>query len=289
MFDRISFVVGEAMIALRRHSFMAFSAVTTVAIALYLLGGLGFAYIKAISFAHSIPGKFEMRVNLRDGINYRDIKETAASIRALPGVATVTWIPRGPAWQAYRMQYPERTEGIDNPFMDAFKVTLNDLAKADAVAGQIRSMPAVRPTDDGVRYMKKEQELVQGWIDLLAWLSWVGVLLLFISGILIFNTIRLAIISRAIEIRIMSLVGASRLTMAVPFLIEGFVQGLLGGVLAGLLVWASYHFIGSYLHQSWGTVWPDFPAAPTVAFLATVGAAFGAACSLLALRVRQAR
>lgn len=285
MFDRLAFVFGEAMIALRRNGFMTFSAITTVAIALYLLGGLGLIYLKATDYAKTIPGKFDTRVFLKDGTDKATIKETAKVIRQIPGVSSVTWIPRTLAWEKERREHPELTAGIDNPYPDSYKVTLNDLEKSDSVDDAIRALPAV--AEDGVQKLGREEQLIEQILKLLGWLSSAGALLLISAGILIFNTIRLAILSRRIEIRIMQLVGASRLTVAVPFFIEGLVQGLIGGLIAAAFVWASYSTIGLRLHQSFEDLaWAPFPASTMFLVMAVVGSIFGAFCSLLAIRVR---
>lgn len=285
MLDRISFLVGEALTGLRRNGYMTFSAITTVAISLYLLGGLGFAYLKASAYTKSIPSKFEIRVFFKDGTDLKSISECARQIRSMPGVAVVNLVPKAKAWAKYRSEHPDLTRGIDNPFPDALKVTLMDLSRGDELEQSIRSLTAVAP--DGIQRLAAEQRLVEQLIKILGWLSSAGVLLLGIAGILIFNTIKMAILSRRIEIRIMQLVGASRFTMGFPFLLEGLFQGLIGGILAAGFVWATYGTIGYRLHQSLDVTWPRFPTGPVIVTLATSGGVFGAACSVLALRFRR--
>ena len=85
MLDRFEFLVGEAMVALRRNGLMTFAAISTIAVSLFLLGGLGYAYLRIEEFARTLPSKFEMRVFLREGTNYAQITETATAIRQMPG------------------------------------------------------------------------------------------------------------------------------------------------------------------------------------------------------------
>jgi len=288
MFDRIMFVIGEALIALRRNGSMTVSAISTVAIALYLMGGLGFAYRKAVDYADTLPGRFETRVFLKDGVKTKSISDTATKIRAIPGVAGVSWIPKDKAWAKFKQDNPKLTQGmdIDNPFMDSFKVTLKDLNLSHDVERQIAQISTVRP-EDGVQSLGPQQDLIEQLvIKPLGWLSYAGALLLLISGILIFNTIRLAIISRRTEIRIMQLVGASRLTMGIPFLIEGILQGVVGGVLAGAFVWLSYQTLQSQIRLAFAPNWAPFPGTYMITVLGGIGAAFGALCSMLALQWR---
>lgn len=293
MIDRISFVFGEAIQNLRRHGFMTFSAVATVAISLYLVGGLGYTYLRAMDYARSIPGRFEMYILLREGTPSTAIQQTASAIRAIPSVKTVSWIPRDKAWALKQKEQPELTEGLDNPLPDAFKVTLSDLSRGDEVADQIRALPAVEP-QEGVQYLADEQRVVQGILRFLQWLGSLGALLFIIAGILIYNTIRLAAISRRVEVRIMRLVGASRATVLIPFLLEGAMEGAVGGLLSALFVRGSYviltrEFGQTYATQGIGTTvaqaGADFPLLQAFWILPGLGIVYGLACSLLALRL----
>jgi cell division transport system permease protein len=299
VFDRIAFVIGEAFQNLRRHGFMTFSAITVVAISLTIIGGLGYAYKSAQDFARTVPGRFDMYVLLRDGTTVPQITETAKVIREIPGVATVSWIPRDKAWERQRQLHPKETEGIENPLPHAYKVVLNDLGRGDAVADAIRQLPAVE-SEDGIRYMSDEQRMVQRGLRFLQWIGWLGLLLFVIAGILIYNTIRLAAMSRRTEVRIMRLVGASRATVAIPFLLEGFVEGALGGFLSAMFVWGGVRVLSAEFNSS-STVpevaslvnpaattpsSPTFPLGAVVVGLTLLGAAYGLVCSLVALRLR---
>src|SRR5580658_6042832 len=114
LFDRIGFLIGEAMIAMRRNLTMTFAAVITAAVALYLIGGLAYVYLRMSEYANSLTGRFEMRVILRDGATPDAISATANTIRQLDGVSGVYWIPRDTAWKADQSKYPELTEGVEN-------------------------------------------------------------------------------------------------------------------------------------------------------------------------------
>jgi cell division transport system permease protein len=212
-------------------------------------------------------------------------------------VATVNWIPRDKAWARLKQQQPQMTEGIDNPLPDAFKVTLSTLERTDEIAEEIRQLPAVNP-GDGVKYMSVEQNVVQGWIRFIQWLGSIGLLLFIIAGILIYNTIRLAAIARRTEVRIMRLVGASRATVAIPFLLEGLLQGAVGGALSAMFVWGGWRILTDTLAKTKNVTElqavvnpeagssPAFPLMLIVWGLTGLGAVYGVICSLIALRIR---
>jgi cell division transport system permease protein len=285
MIDRVAFVFGEALSAFRRNGFMTFSAISTACVALYLLGGTAYLLYRADQYARSIPGRFEIRVFLRDGVNQGEIRDVARTLRSMPGVASAHWMPRDKVWALMQKENPEETQGIENPLPDAFKVVLSDLKLSDSVVAAIGEIPAVEP-NGGIRYLREEQEMIDQGMQALRWLGGVvGGLMLVTAGILIFNTIRLTVISRRREIRIMELVGASPWTIRTPFLIEGLLQGAVGGLLASGLLLGSHLVIVQRLATLGLSERETFPVNSAALILGVAGALYGLVCSRLALLV----
>lgn len=286
MLDRIQFMLAEGFLAFRRNGWMTFAAITTVAVTLFLIGGLAYAHSQLRDYASKMTGMFEMRATVVDGTPVAQISRIASEIRGIQGVKSANWIPRDKAWQKFLQEHPENREyiEIENPFPDAFKVTLTDTKLADEVVGQIKGIKGIKA--DEVKYLNEVSDLIT---DVQAIVSWIGIvaggILLLTSGLLIYNAIRLTVISRRLEIRIMQLVGASFLTVRVPFYIEGIVQGAIGGSISVFVIFACQRVI----------VWkmPDFfsevsiPAFPWLKFFVTLpalGAAYGLLCSIVAVR-----
>lgn len=283
--NRLQFLFGEAWASLTRHKGMTFATITTSAVALFLVGGLGYAYWRIDGYARSLPSRFEMRVFLRDGSSFEQIRETATAIRAIEGVDSAVHIPKETAWQRFKGDLREAMpEDLGNPLPDAFKVTLKDLERSGSVAAAIQRLPAVAPK--GVNYLSEEHELISDILRLLGWLG-LGLFgtLVPTAGILIYIAIRLALHARRREIRIMSLVGATRGTILIPFLIEGTVQGAIGGALATPALYAVYRLFVSAVERLTEAADPSpFPLWPTLALLLVTGGAFGFVCSLVAAR-----
>lgn len=284
MRDRIQFLLSEALIALRRNGLMTFAAISTSAVALFLLGGLGYVYLRVSTFATGVSGRFEMRVWLRDTAAKDDVTKIAKQIRAIPGVKEARWIPKEIEWKKQKLENPDATEGLENPFPHSYKVILVNLSDAGQVAAKIQAIPLVEK--NGVRYLKDEQEFMDQMLRLLRWLGGgLGALLLVTAGILIYNAIRLTILARRREIRIMELVGASHFTVRMPFVIEGMVQGAVGGAFASLLILAAQAAVEQQMRSLLATAaLPKFPLWTAMFVLSVLGASFGAVCSALALR-----
>jgi len=77
-----------------------------------------------------------------------------------------------------------------------------------------------------------------------------GVAFATVAVIIIGATIRMTVLARAKEITIMRLVGATDMFIRLPFLIDGLVKGVLGGLLALLFVWIANRVVNEYFIQT---------------------------------------
>lgn len=284
LFDRMEFLLSEAWTALRRNTWMTFAAISTSAVALFLLGGIGLAYLGISRYAASLPGKFEMRVAIRDGVTPLQLTEVERKLKAVDGVSTVRLIPKQQAWKQQQVELPDVTKGLDNPLPDSFAITLTNLDKSSEVAERITTIASVVP--EGVSYLAEEQRMLSQALRLLQSLGiGLGGLMLLTSGVLIYNAIRLTILARRREIRIMRLVGATWSTIVTPLLIEGVVQGAIGGVIAALLLYSSHAGIQRLIEDVsvFGRL-NAFPLAQTLLGLGVAGAVYGMFCSAVAVR-----
>lgn len=286
MFDRLEFLLTEAFVALRRNLLMTFAAITTAAVSLFLLGSLGYVYFQLSRVATEVSNKFEMRVWLKDKITNDQAKAMMPKMQSIKGVRSVVFVAREEEWKRFQVTQPELTKGWDaSTLPNSFRVTLKELDEADAVAGAIRKMPEVLP-GTGVVYLRDEQQTMDQFLSILRLVGGLlGGVLFITAGILIYNAIRLTIFARRREIRIMQLVGASKFTVRVPFMIEGAVQGLVGGLIATGLIMASQAGVEQLVAQvTVGVQFPKFPVWTFIAILGLAGGAYGAFCSYLAIR-----
>jgi cell division protein FtsX len=229
-----------------------------------------------------------MRVLMKMDLPDEEVVSVGKAIESIPQVARSEFIPREDAWEKARKSFPTETEGMENVLPDAYKVTMRDVGDADLVAKQIEAIPG----QDGVEYFREEFNLIDQAVRLIRLIGAVlGGLMLLTSGVLIYNSIRLAIVARSKEIRIMQLVGAARSTIWIPLLIEGVVQGALGGVLAATVLWPAYNMVQSMSATLAfvGEGRANYPALLAYSSLVGIGALYGLICSMIAVRERRQR
>ena len=190
-----------------------------------------------------LTGRFEapgeLGVYLEPGREGRR-EELARRLRTGPGVASVTYVsPREALDEASRLlELGDALEGLPgNPLPGSFRVTLDpgsrSPARMAALADTIRQWPAI----DQVRYDRQWVERFRAGVSFLRRVGAVtGVLLGAVVVLIIGNTIRLAVAARRQEIEVVKMIGGTDAFVRLPFLYQGWLQGLAGALLAGVLV-----------------------------------------------------
>lgn len=138
-----------------------------------------------------------------------------------------------------------------NPLLDSFIVTVKDVSHLKETTEEIRKYDYVSSADYGEGMA---ENLVKAF-DVIEKVTIIIVLaLVLVTAFLIGNTIKLTIFSRKNEIEIMRLVGASNISIRLPFLFEGLFLGILGSIIPILVTVYGYvllydHFNGYLFTQ----------------------------------------
>lgn len=230
---------------LRASAGSAWFAVVTMALALMLAGAFGIAIGNMQDVVERAGDRLTLSAYLAPEVDDAEraaLAERAARIEGVQGVEAVS-APMALA------RFPERT-GVsapppellgENPLPASLEVRLRaesrSPAQAQAVRTALEALPGVTEVSDGGDWLPgylRAIDLVRG-----AGLA-VGFVLALATLVIVASTIRLAHVARRDELEILALVGASRTTMSLPFLLEGALQGACAGVLALLLLRALF-------------------------------------------------
>ena len=130
------------------------------------------------------------------------------------------------------------------PLLDSFEVKVKDIEHINETAAEIKKIDHVASVNYGEDYI----ESVVTIFGVIGKICIGGVVaLILVTAFLISNTIKLAIFSRKTEIEIMRLVGASNISIRVPFLIEGSFIGMIGSIVPIILTTYGYKTLYNYL------------------------------------------
>lgn len=285
---RVDYFLGETFSNLRRNLLMTLAAISTVAISLFLLGGvmvMGEIVNKTVGGWESL---IEVNVFLREEITPEQQKDLESAVIAMPEVRDVDYISKEKAFDEYKEMFkdsPAVYENVDPSALPAlYRVKLRNPNNAQAVSSRLEGRPGV----DEVRYGGEEVERLLRINQLMRTMSLVLMgILLAAATLLIANTIRLAIYARRREIAIMKLVGATNWFVRVPFVFEGIVEGAMGALGAAIVIFAGKLLLLDPLQEQMLflplTIGFDV-VIKIFLILLSVGMLIGAAGSTLALR-----
>ncbi|MFI3318109.1 MAG: permease-like cell division protein FtsX [Rikenellaceae bacterium] len=218
----------------------------SIALVLLLLGSVSYMAWTALDIAADLREGISATIELKSDVGERRREQIRREIAAYPLVSEVSFISKEEklADEEFRALFGVEFEDIltENPLLDSFEARLSsaaaDRAELEHAAAKIGSMQGV----ERVIYPALLIEQVHSSVDTFQLVIMIfGGALLFISLVLLSNTIRLAIYSRRYIINTMKLVGATRWFIVRPFLWSGIVSGFWAGVLAAaMLLGASY-------------------------------------------------
>ncbi len=227
---------------------MGFTAITTVAITLFIVGFFAIIVYDVQGIISSIKSDVELAVYLEDNIS-EELKEYIEQyIISWEETDAVRYISKEQALERFKKQ----NEGSDilkeiegNPLPASFEITLNNPEKIDRVA--LRFYDKDGNCIEGVDEVIYGKNYVNTLFSITAIIGTIAFLiiiaLLLAAVVLIFNTIRLSIYARRKEIEVMKLVGATNWFVRIPFLFEGFFEGFAGSVVSIILL----YFINKFL------------------------------------------
>jgi cell division transport system permease protein len=232
----------QALLCLRYSPYAAVVAAATVAIAL-ALSGSSLLLIRSIdSILRSYGADARVTVFL-DPASQGESLLPAVEKAAGTG-ATARFISPDAALGRLRSELGEAGRALndlaENPLPPSIEVRLSsarlargDLREVRAVAERLRKIPGVTQVDDAESFIDRLQSALTAIRAIGA------VLFAIVLGVALFlvgNVVRLTVFARRDEIDILRLVGATDAFIATPFVIEGTLQGLAGGILAAVLV-----------------------------------------------------
>ena len=229
----------ETMIGFRRAPMLSALSITTIAFSLFAFGLFSLVAVNIRKTLRDVESRVEIRAFLADGTAVEVVSAAMGDIGAFPEVSRVEYVSPDSALARARSELGEFKDVFESAFLPAsIDVRLRDghrdPATVRAIVSRIKSLEFV----DDVRYG-------EDWVDKLYKIRNVataagvilGLAFASVSVIIIGATIRMAVMARAREISIMRLVGATDAFIRRPFLIEGFLKGVLGGVAALALTW----------------------------------------------------
>lgn len=273
----------EALAAVHRAPLLTALSAAMVALALYVVGLFAVATYNLHEALSQVEERVAVVVYVRDDARGEEIDLLEEDLGAMDEVRGVQFFSKQDALARARTDLPEFEELFRdlemNPLPASLEVDLEPGFRTPASVARVADRASVYPFVEDVRYGGE-------WVDRLHLLRRIGAMATTVLGsafavvaaLIIATAVRIALFARREEIYVMRLVGATNGFIRRPFLLEGALTGVAGGLLALALTYASYHAVSSLIFRiEW------IPREWVVAGVAA-GGLFGLVASAFAIR-----
>ncbi len=243
---------NEGNILYRRLLRSYFSSVASISLVLFLVGMVGVLAVNARSVSNYFKENITVTAVLNVEADEADASDLADNLEDKPFVRGIRIITKEEGVE-------EMKEILGEDFMDVFEVNPVPVSiELQVPAGYIStdSLQSIEtslrgfPQVEDVVYQQSLVELLNANIEKIGMVAGVFVLLLlFISVVLINNTVRLNVYSKRFTIHAMRLVGATKGFISRPFIGQAFFQGLISGAVADVLILGSLYLVRNEFYQ----------------------------------------
>jgi cell division transport system permease protein len=238
-------LVREVFLPFRRLPLLSVLSITTIAFSLFTVGLFGLVALNLRQALRGLEARVEVVAFVLRGTPPETITVAAQDVATFPEVQTVDYVSEDQALARARRELVEFRDAYrdlqTNPLPASIEIRLKegyrDASHAELVAERLRSFPFVDDVRFGRDWVQRLDHIrnLAGVLGLI-----IGVVFAVVAMVIIGVTIRMTMLQRAREIHIMRLVGATNWFIRGPFLLEGALKGLLGGLLAILLCYAGF-------------------------------------------------
>ncbi|MFN0179000.1 MAG: cell division protein FtsX [Gemmatimonadales bacterium] len=235
----------EALLTFQRTPLLSGLSVASIGFSLFTIGLFALVALNFKKALQDIAERVEVVAFVLRGTPTETISTAAQDITAFPEVLDVTYVTEEQALARARRELIEFREAYRdltvNPLPASFEIRLKpdsrDAISAQQVAERLRGFPFI----DDVRYGRDWVERLDKLRNLAAVVGLIiGLAFAAVAIATIGVTIRITVLQRANEIAIMRLVGATNRYIRGPFLLEGAIKGVLGGILAIVMCWLTF-------------------------------------------------
>lgn len=237
--------IEEVFLNFRRSGFMTLVSIGTIIITIATLGGYYIINESVDYFAQRIEKKVEVVAFMKDSAGREVTDNMVAELQSFGPVAEARYISKEDALRDFTKD-PEMKAVLDgfpsNPLPDSVVIRLSNYSETavNEVLNFVRSKEGV----EEVQYGAAEIKNLISILNVVRIIALAAGLIFFISGLIVVaNVIGLTIYARRQDIYIFRMIGASESYVRMPFILEGIIHGLIGGILG----WGVLYLISQVL------------------------------------------
>ncbi len=245
---RVDYLAKETGNNLVQNPTLTVATVLTVAVSMALLGASLLIQRGVEGFNTRFKDDVEFIVWMNPDADQESIRQTADFLDQFPTVKSYTYVNKEQTFEEFQAFYADQPEVLDLVEADqlptSFRVVpeVADLALIRELGAQIQALPGISGVDYAEEYIKQLNDLTSRASQVMIVAAMLSAIA---SGLLMYNTIRTGLFARRREIEVMRLVGATKWFIRIPFMMEGLLQGLIGGLFAVVAIFGLNRIIAS--------------------------------------------
>ena len=241
--------IRDAFKSVIRNFSLSLASISCITITLIIVALAIIASFNVDNFTKEIEKDMTIVVFMDNESTDADIKDAETRIKKLSNVEKYTYQSKVDVKEQMQSEsdvFKAVLDGWDedeSPLKDTLQIKVKDVTKIKDTANKIKNMDHVSVVRYGEGYVDK---MVTAFSSIEKVTYGIVVALIVVTIFLIINTIKLTISARHREIEIMRVVGASNLSIKIPFIIEGMILGLFGSIVPVLVT--TYGYLAFYKH-----------------------------------------
>ena len=249
LFRMLGRSIRDAVKSVIRNFSLSLASISCITITLIIVAVAIIASLNVQNFTEAIEKDMTIVVFVDNDSNEDDVKEIEKEIKKISNVEKYTYQSK----QDVKAKMQEESEVFntvlnnwndeESPLKDTFQVKVKKIKRIKQTAEKIEKIDNVAIVRYGEGMVDK---MVSAFSSVEKVTYGIVIALVLVTIFLIVNTIKLTISARKREIKIMRLVGASNITIKLPFIIEGMILGLFGSIVPVLIV--TYGYLAFYKH-----------------------------------------
>jgi len=243
----LGYLIKEGIRGIFLHGFMSVAAVVVTVACLVIVGGFSSLVYNVNIMVEDLNKTNEIVAIVDASLTDAEARSIGTKINQIDNVFNAEFKTREKALEEFIADHQNDPAfgGVDAATLrHRYVVVLEDNELMEDTAAQLSLIP-------GIAEVKADFEMAAGFITLqnvlhIASIAVIAVLLV-VSLLIISNTVKLAMYDRKDEIAIMKMVGATNGFIRLPFVVEGFVLGMIGALISFFMLWGMYNALVSRL------------------------------------------
>jgi cell division transport system permease protein len=253
-------IIKNGVINFGRNVWLAIAAMAMMTITLTILL---FAVVANATFSHTVDNllsHIDVSFYLKDNVSNQQRVKLENELRKLPNVKSVSYTSKQQALKNYIAENANNSDLLaavsqtDNPLPASLTIKPQDPNKLQDVQDFLERPAQTALQSDPTNYSGDRKKAIDNITHATRFFQQAGIIgiivFIFISMLIIFNTIRMAIFNRRDELIIMRLLGASTSFIRGPFIVETMLYGAVAAIISLAAVWTLFRIASSTLQAS---------------------------------------